>query len=809
MTYFSLSAHSHLYLSFFPFGWKEALIVAPVHRHCSTCSSSSFYLATASPHPLRVGVTDRDSRSRSRSRSHSRSRNPNGYYNTITAAGKFRGGHIGIWGGGGGVVDSILGHDEERKEKKTEKKAFARTTTTMSPSRSLLSSSSSSALGRIWNAEEAVQAWCLTKETRTTTEKKTNKKKKKSKRKAKDEEDDGRLISWEEDSGIRVRIMLRNLSDNQDLVYSWITPKGKLYQFQWLRHSKNQNNNNNNNKAGNEDSASFWSPLLEWLPFGGSQQPRARPRRHVIKSFVGHAFVFGKLRPEQQQQQQGQPKINLKDLKDLKDIIVLGAYRPEQTTLKQKKRDQDGNAEQDNEEDDDEDDDDDEFPTHVVTLQPPATATWCGLRSCSTTSQTPPSPPTTTTSTAVESTVAVVDGNSDKASTSTTKTEADKNDDVSSPAPAWLYYDVDPTWTIHVDQVHYSSSSLLSMSSKNRIKMHFIDTTKTKKYRRTTLCDWPVYLDKEFDVDKNDNDDDGDDNDGGDNEDDGGKRKHPSNSDNDDQKNNNNKREKKKTKKQQQQEWLQIFQEDLQYALDHIPEHAKTQLRAKSCCLWINDSFEYGPPEAPEPCTHLCFHPYPTWLKRNRMHIKKLECVEVYDLQEYCCNDRDQWGPGGVLIHELSHAYHHLCLPNGYENADIQACYEQAMEEGLYDCVRVHGHGAPTAKAYACTDAMEYFAELSTAFLGGVRRLDTLPPKNDQTNNDNNSNNNNNNNNDDNDDKQNNYNNNHKQELSEEENGEDEYEEYNKWYPFNRSQIKKHDPRAYVMLQKVWKMDLS
>ena len=50
---------------------------------------------------------------------------------------------------------------------------------------------------------------------------------------------------------------------------------------------------------------------------------------------------------------------------------------------------------------------------------------------------------------------------------------------------------------------------------------------------------------------------------------------------------------------------------------------------------------------------------------------------------------------------------------------------------------------------------MEYFAELSVAFLGGL----------------------------------------------------DEEREHNKWYPFNRSQLRDHDPRAFAMLCKIWGVD--
>ncbi len=78
------------------------------------------------------------------------------------------------------------------------------------------------------------------------------------------------------------------------------------------------------------------------------------------------------------------------------------------------------------------------------------------------------------------------------------------------------------------------------------------------------------------------------------------------------------------------------------------------------------------------------------------------------------------------------------------------------MKEGLYDEVKVHtlDGGTEERRAYACTDPMEYFAELSVAFLGGT--------------------------------------------------GKDEDLEFNKWFPFNRKQVKAHDPRAYRMLKKMW-----
>jgi hypothetical protein len=195
-----------------------------------------------------------------------------------------------------------------------------------------------------------------------------------------------------------------------------------------------------------------------------------------------------------------------------------------------------------------------------------------------------------------------------------------------------------------------------------------------------------------------------------------------------------------------------------------LPPHAVAALRTNTP-IWINQSLRYGPRACPITARGMCFHPGANWLNDMGMCVEKCEAVELYKAAEYT-SDRPLWGVGGLLIHEFSHAYHHKCCEDGYDNALIKHCYEQAMAEGLYDCVPVHGPQGPTARAYACTDPMEYFAELSTAFLGGsVERIRAR--------------------------------------------GEEDVEhcEFNKWYPFNRQQIQTHDPRAFEMLKKIWKVE--
>jgi hypothetical protein len=198
-----------------------------------------------------------------------------------------------------------------------------------------------------------------------------------------------------------------------------------------------------------------------------------------------------------------------------------------------------------------------------------------------------------------------------------------------------------------------------------------------------------------------------------------------------------------------------IMADDLEWAAKRLPPHAREYLM-ENTPVWINKSLCWGPEVCPVNGRGLCFHPGSDYLQENMMHKEKCYCVEMYNANEYLKTDRPLWGRGGVLIHEFSHAYHHRMLEKGYDNPEILDCFEKAMEDKLYNWVRVKGRQGPMNNAYAGTNAMEYFAELSAAFLG-------------------------------------------QPDMQSE-------EEFNKWYPFNRRHVKEHDPRAYQLLKKLWKV---
>jgi hypothetical protein len=90
------------------------------------------------------------------------------------------------------------------------------------------------------------------------------------------------------------------------------------------------------------------------------------------------------------------------------------------------------------------------------------------------------------------------------------------------------------------------------------------------------------------------------------------------------------------------------------------------------------------------------------------------------------------------------------------------------MEKKLYDCVPVHGPQGTTGgcKAYACYNCMEFFAELSVAFLWQKdSHVDGAPLTC--------------------------------------------AKEYNKWFPHNYCQLKSHDLDTCKVLAQAWGLDMA
>jgi hypothetical protein len=97
------------------------------------------------------------------------------------------------------------------------------------------------------------------------------------------------------------------------------------------------------------------------------------------------------------------------------------------------------------------------------------------------------------------------------------------------------------------------------------------------------------------------------------------------------------------------------------------------------------------------------------WLAANGISIAKAGSIQFTSSLAVMIGN--QLNP---LMHELAHAYHDLVLSYSYPR--IRAAFERARASGRYNSVR-HVSGR-LERAYAMTDHMEFFAELSEAYFG-------------------------------------------------------------------------------------------
>lgn len=136
------------------------------------------------------------------------------------------------------------------------------------------------------------------------------------------------------------------------------------------------------------------------------------------------------------------------------------------------------------------------------------------------------------------------------------------------------------------------------------------------------------------------------------------------------------------------------------------------------------------------------YHPDVRWLRENGRDPAMARGVEFTNIRIFQSECRRM--PVFVL-HELAHAYHDRVL--GYDHAGIKVAYEKARASGTYDHVkRRDAEGRETIdQAYAMSNPQEYFAETTEAFFGT-----------------------------------------------------------NDFFPFNRTELRRHDPGMFALLKRVW-----
>jgi hypothetical protein len=161
-----------------------------------------------------------------------------------------------------------------------------------------------------------------------------------------------------------------------------------------------------------------------------------------------------------------------------------------------------------------------------------------------------------------------------------------------------------------------------------------------------------------------------------------------------------------------------------------VPAAAVKKLRTIK--IWVEEN------DPSTPC--MAYHPAAEWLREHKTNPEMAGGIEVASARNFLDWTLEQpW----MVLHELSHAFHHKFLPHGFENSDLKAAYQKALKTGRYESVLKIAH--TEEKAYALNNPQEYFAEATEAFFGT-----------------------------------------------------------NDFYPFVRSELRRHDPDGYELLKKLW-----
>ena len=132
-----------------------------------------------------------------------------------------------------------------------------------------------------------------------------------------------------------------------------------------------------------------------------------------------------------------------------------------------------------------------------------------------------------------------------------------------------------------------------------------------------------------------------------------------------------------------------------------LPASALEQLRGTE--LWMELDDERVPGGV--------YHPSREWLSSNGYNPDLAGCIQFGNARNFL---RWTLTQPFMVVHELSHAFHHKVL--GYGDEEVRGAYEAARASGSYE--RVLHFGGGEQRAYAMNNPQEYFAELSEAYFG-------------------------------------------------------------------------------------------
>ena len=195
------------------------------------------------------------------------------------------------------------------------------------------------------------------------------------------------------------------------------------------------------------------------------------------------------------------------------------------------------------------------------------------------------------------------------------------------------------------------------------------------------------------------------------------------------------------TKTERGQEAIKYIKEDIDHIVSIIPEDALTVMRKRP--IWMERNNKHNSSAA-------WYHTWEGYPESIGDIKEKGKCVEITNYDYYISwTDINQ---PLMVLHELCHLYHDQGL-GGENNQIIKQAYQNAKEKELYKTGWYRGNTTytqpnqwtKTTDVYCMVTVWEYFAELCEAYWGE-----------------------------------------------------------NDYYPFNKEQLKEHDPEGFAMMESIW-----
>ncbi len=151
---------------------------------------------------------------------------------------------------------------------------------------------------------------------------------------------------------------------------------------------------------------------------------------------------------------------------------------------------------------------------------------------------------------------------------------------------------------------------------------------------------------------------------------------------------------------------LKLLQTQLQEIIRVVPKSAVVELQKVPL---------YFSPEYPDRGPSAEYHPGAKWLSDNGRDPVMAKGVEFTNIRVF---EEDTKRMPNFALHELAHGYHDRFLPGSHDNPQVQTAYEKAKVNGSYEKVeRQDSKGNKRIeRAYAMTNAAEYFAEATEAY---------------------------------------------------------------------------------------------